>query len=155
MSEEQDVNPRDRELIETMEALQLAPTQTSLHEVWYRAGFESGRRKGNLWRAAAMIAFVACGALSLGRASNPAATERIVYVREQAPRLPNSPSIVAPPSLIENSQYERLCEKVAMLGLDGLPPDRNWSDGSPPARPDTSDPDLMNFNDWRLPIHGG
>ncbi|HEX4793982.1 MAG TPA: hypothetical protein VH370_09330 [Humisphaera sp.] len=47
------------------------------------------------------------------------------------------------------SQYERLCERVAMMGLDGLPPDRNWNDSSPPARLNVSDPNFMNFKDWR------
>ena len=155
MPEEQDLEPRNNELIEALGVLQLAPAQTSLRDVWYQAGFESGRRRSNVWRAAAVVAFLACGVLTFARVSKPPASEHTVYVKEQSLPLQSTMSVglVSPPT--HGSSYERLCERVAMLGLNGLPPDKIWSDSSPPSRSDNSDRRSMDSSDWPLPIHGG
>lgn len=125
MQDPEPFDPSERELTDALRGLELAPVRTSPQQVWYRAGFEAGRRGANAWRGAAAVAAVAlvCSLLvPVGRRAARDPVERVVYVREGPVQVPQPATAAPGPSADHSQSYLRLRQQLVQRGLDGLPP---------------------------------
>jgi hypothetical protein len=124
MREEQPLDPPERELAEALGRLELEPPRAWPRQIWYRAGFEAGRRRASAWRAvAAAVTVAACLLLALSFGRAPATAERIVYVSRESPG-PARAGVLpqgTPPESANANAYLRLCDALAQQGPDALP----------------------------------
>jgi len=122
MRESGSLNPPKGDLAEALKRLRPAPPRASLHEVWYVAGVEAGRRRAVAWRAVAAVALAAGIALAIVRRPTPVAVERIVYLPKETTSIvavaPQERMAVEPSS---SATYVHLRDALVQYGLSGLP----------------------------------
>jgi hypothetical protein len=128
MPEPQDLGNPERELADALGGLlPAAPRPAAARAIWYQAGYEAARRRGNRWRAAAGVAaLIACVVGVWRPRPAPITVERVVYVRPAAPAAAVATAVPTPPweepAGESSSAYLRLRDAVAQHGLAGLPP---------------------------------
>jgi hypothetical protein len=101
---------------------QLKPTSPPANiarEIWFQAGYQSGRRQMNAWRAATGCAVAAIAFISVWHPSPPTSqtSNPVVAVTHEPPPGP----IDAAALNAEASDYARLCDGLLRDGLQSWP----------------------------------
>jgi hypothetical protein len=156
MQEPEKLNLADDELTVALRKLRPAVTKQSARDVWYEAGYQSGRRSVNLWRATAAVLLM--GMTAVVTLEHRSGSTTPVTSSEWA--VDNAPGRSGPatnPTTIDSaktdpavttagSAYVRLRDSLIREGLDGMEarelPSGNPS--APPARHDSRDVDIEN-----------
>jgi hypothetical protein len=96
----------------------VAPPADIAREIWLQAGYQSGRRQVNAWRAATGCAVAAIALMSVGHHSPPTdhTPNTIVAVHEPPPG-PIDAAALNPAA----SDYTRLCAGLLRDGLQSWP----------------------------------
>ncbi|HEX4793983.1 MAG TPA: hypothetical protein VH370_09335 [Humisphaera sp.] len=129
MPEEQDLEPRDDELIQALAGLQLAPANRPVRDIWYQAGVARGRRQTTVWRAISLCTMAAIAGLLLrGNQSSPSVVPS-AYVHQSPPR-PVAPVAAREqkPVPVFSAINMRLRDAVLEHGLEALPPSIDGGD---------------------------
>jgi hypothetical protein len=165
MQEPEKLNLADDELTVALRKLRPAATKQSAREVWYQAGYQSGRRSVNLWRATAavllmgMTTVVAWERHSGSPMAVPFSGWALEHVPSQSEREKESAMTkhaqTDPAVTTAGSEYVRLRDSLIRDGLSGLK-GRELPSGNPSEPPgERGGPDgldLLNF--YRTNIRG-
>lgn len=125
MQEQEPIGPTEQALSDALGALELTPMSASARHLWYRAGFEAGRRRTKVWRAVAAMVILVAGTTMIWSAKSrpaPRTIERVVYVPREQPSRDVSREFAAEGSAPElSTAYLKLRDAVIERGLNGLP----------------------------------
>jgi hypothetical protein len=112
MQESEDMNPAEREFVEALKGLELAPLQTSSRWIWYQAGLRTGRRRATGWGALAATTLAVALLIVRTRQMN-APVERYVSVQqESAPAVAVQPAAETASTTSLSTEYLRLCNEI-------------------------------------------
>jgi hypothetical protein len=112
MQESENMNPAERELVEALKGLELAPLQTSSRWIWYQAGLRTGRRRATGWGAVAATILAVALLIVRSRQINAPVERYVSAQRESAPVVAVQPPTETASTTSLSAEYLRLCNEI-------------------------------------------